>query len=356
MVADSKRLRFATGSVENVGTIEAKPAQTVEIASGVTVINYASGTLTGGTWRIGAASTMRLINAGITTNAAEIVLDGANSNLYRDTGTTSALSGFATNAAAGKFTITNGRNLTTPTTPGAFSNAGELTCGKGSTFTASGDYSQAGTGTLHIEIGGTAPGTDFGQLAVTGQATLDGTLDIKLVNGFVPAVGNTFVVLTCASRFGEFATATGLDIGGGLRFEVAYSDTAVTLTVVYIPPDADGDGVPDATDNCPTTPNTDQANADGDSAGDACDLCPNTPPGGRVEANGCAPGDFDHDGDVDVADFATFQVCFNGPSRPAPPGCAADADFDDDGDVDVNDFAVFQTCFNGPGRPPACDR
>lgn len=35
--------------------------------------------------------------------------------------------------------------------------------------------------------------------------------------------------------------------------------------------DADGDGVPDATDNCPAVPNADQANADGDALGDACD-------------------------------------------------------------------------------------
>ena len=37
-------------------------------------------------------------------------------------------------------------------------------------------------------------------------------------------------------------------------------------------PDADRDGVPDATDNCPNVANADQANADGDSLGDACDL------------------------------------------------------------------------------------
>ena len=35
--------------------------------------------------------------------------------------------------------------------------------------------------------------------------------------------------------------------------------------------DADGDGVPDASDNCPATPNPGQANMDGDSMGDACD-------------------------------------------------------------------------------------
>jgi hypothetical protein len=30
-------------------------------------------------------------------------------------------------------------------------------------------------------------------------------------------------------------------------------------------------------------------------------------------------------------------------------------DFDDDTDVDVADFAKFQLCFNGPAQPLACD-
>jgi hypothetical protein len=38
--------------------------------------------------------------------------------------------------------------------------------------------------------------------------------------------------------------------------------------------DADGDGVPDAEDNCPLVANADQADADGDGSGDACDNCP----------------------------------------------------------------------------------
>lgn len=36
-------------------------------------------------------------------------------------------------------------------------------------------------------------------------------------------------------------------------------------------PDGDSDGVPDATDNCPTVANADQANSDGDALGNACD-------------------------------------------------------------------------------------
>jgi len=37
------------------------------------------------------------------------------------------------------------------------------------------------------------------------------------------------------------------------------------------PPDQDGDGVPDASDNCPTVPNPAQTDTDGDGEGDACD-------------------------------------------------------------------------------------
>jgi hypothetical protein len=44
-----------------------------------------------------------------------------------------------------------------------------------------------------------------------------------------------------------------------------------------LPPDADGDGIPNSTDNCPEVANPDQADTDADGIGDACDPCPNTP-------------------------------------------------------------------------------
>ncbi len=53
---------------------------------------------------------------------------------------------------------------------------------------------------------------------------------------------------------------------------------AILAIVIFIPgaaraqdADADLDGVPDSIDNCPATPNPDQANLDGDMVGDACD-------------------------------------------------------------------------------------
>jgi hypothetical protein len=41
--------------------------------------------------------------------------------------------------------------------------------------------------------------------------------------------------------------------------------------------DSDGDGIPDAVDNCIDTPNFGQDDADGDGIGDACDVCRNDP-------------------------------------------------------------------------------
>jgi HYR domain/Thrombospondin type 3 repeat len=57
----------------------------------------------------------------------------------------------------------------------------------------------------------------------------------------------------------------------------------------------DGDGVPDAADNCPGTANADQADADRDGTGDACDPTPQgtTPPTiavpGQITANATGP-------------------------------------------------------------------
>lgn len=79
--------------------------------------------------------------------------------------------------------------------------------------------------------------------------------------------------------------------------------------------DADGDGVPDALDNCPTVFNPGQADGDGDGVGDACDNCPTIPNPGQ--------GDLDGDG---IGDF-----CDNCPGNPNPS--QSDLDLDGLGDA-----------------------
>ena len=55
------------------------------------------------------------------------------------------------------------------------------------------------------------------------------------------------------------------------------SDTQPGTLTVLLNADRDADGIPDATDNCPTVANPTQADADGDHVGDACDTAPPPP-------------------------------------------------------------------------------
>jgi WD40 repeat protein len=61
----------------------------------------------------------------------------------------------------------------------------------------------------------------------------------------------------------------------GCEFDCSVSQ-AVTIVVTAKAgaPDRDRDGIPDAVDNCPDTPNPDQRDQDGDGIGDACDPTP----------------------------------------------------------------------------------
>ncbi len=80
------------------------------------------------------------------------------------------------------------------------------------------------------------------------------------------------------------------------------------------PPDADHDGVPDSTDNCPNVANPDQKDSDHDGIGDACDGCPNDSNPAHQSPGSCAAPpppppkrcDVDADGDVDIKDLAAI--------------------------------------------------
>jgi hypothetical protein len=98
-------------------------------------------------------------------------------------------------------------------------------------LTITGNYTQTNSGTLAIEIGGAAVGSEYDQLQVNGTATLDGTLALSLVNGFDPAVGSTFVVMQYGSVSGNYTLITGQDIGNGKMLVPTYNATNLTLTV-----------------------------------------------------------------------------------------------------------------------------
>ena len=242
------------GTFDNSGTVKVDRS-TLTINASTSQVS--GNTLTGGTWVVTAGGTLVLSNVAITANQGSITLAGTDA-------TFAALNGLTSNA--GSLNIQGGRSFATT---GDFSNCGTLTIDTGSTFTSNGNYAQtdgntflsggtltasgtvllqggqlAGTGSingsvnnaalvqigddvtvgilringgyaqtaegsLQVKIGGYNAGTDFDQLLVTGQATVDGTLTITLINSFSPNSGDTFSVLSANSVMGIFATLVG---------------------------------------------------------------------------------------------------------------------------------------------------
>ncbi|MCA9035909.1 MAG: hypothetical protein KDA91_12315, partial [Planctomycetaceae bacterium] len=112
-------------------------------------------------------------------------------------------------------------------------------------LTIDGDFQNETAGIVAIDIGGTAPGTDSDRLLVTGTAILDGTLQVSIVNGFVPVNGDAFEILQFDSRVCDFLTKTGLDLGNGLYLAAAFDLDSMTLNA---------GSIPDSGQQCQTTP------------------------------------------------------------------------------------------------------
>ncbi len=147
-----------------------------------------------------------------------------------------------------------------------------------------GIYEAGPNSTFEVELAGTLA-DEHDRLDVFGDAILDGTLDVSLLDGFNPQVDDTFTILTAETIDGVFDQLEQ-PVLFGRRFEVLYEPTVVLL---------------------------------------------------RVATR--APGDGDADGDVDAFDLGLWQTQFG------ETGAGLAADFDGDGDVDAFDLGLWQTNF-----------
>ena len=104
---------------------------------------------------------------------------------------------------------------------------------------------------MQIELAGTAPGTQFDQLHVTGQLSLGGTLQVSLLNAFAPAAGNAFNILDWGTLSGTFAALQLPTLTGSLSWNTSQLYTTGVLSVANgsIPPgDFNRDGHVNAAD------------------------------------------------------------------------------------------------------------
>jgi hypothetical protein len=113
--------------------------------------------------------------------------------------------------------------------------------------TVNGTYVQAASGTFDASI---ADGGNFGRVAATNAASLNGNLTVSPAPGFIPSSGSTFEVLSASAINGQFTQPQFTGFDPGLQLEVAYGSTNVSIQATRLYPlgDADQDGDVDQAD------------------------------------------------------------------------------------------------------------
>ncbi len=105
-----------------------------------------------------------------------------------------------------------------------------------------GEFKAAETASLKIELGGTERGTQYDALDVTLDATLGGTLNVTLINGFTPVAGHSFHLLDAASISGSFSTLNLPALADGLAWNTSQLHSTGTLYIGLLGDfDLDGD-------------------------------------------------------------------------------------------------------------------
>jgi autotransporter-associated beta strand protein len=99
-------------------------------------------------------------------------------------------------------------------------------------LTVTSNYMQTPSATLVIQITGGEPG-QVSVLNVVGNANLNGALDPVFVNGFVPAIGQSFTFLNYASLTGSFSHIQNPVFDHGTkRWSLVYGPNSAYLVVV----------------------------------------------------------------------------------------------------------------------------
>jgi len=90
------------------------------------------------------------------------------------------------------------------------------------------------TSTLILDVSGDVPGSGYDQLNISGMATLNGTLELDLLNGFTPSAGESFHILS-GSTTGSFAHEVLPSLPNGLTWDTSSLEATGTISVVPEP-------------------------------------------------------------------------------------------------------------------------
>jgi hypothetical protein len=268
-----------SGATTNYGTFQASNSSYFNLAGGA-LTNIVGQSLVGGTYEVDAGCRMNLSGStAITQNAAHIILNGTplafptitpmaavtpagefdlrsgavfttvgdfssagivnidSSSTLNINGAMSQIAGATQvdgllNVSSGTFALQGGTLKGIGEINASLFNTGGVVSPGDSpgTLSDTGAFNQSGGGELLIEIAGFSKG-QYGVMSVNGSAMLNGTLDIVLLNGFVPTMGERFTILSATGPVtGQFS-----NIIAPPNINVIYNASSVVLTAVPEP-------------------------------------------------------------------------------------------------------------------------
>jgi hypothetical protein len=227
--------------------LEFEPASTLSLTG--SLYRSTNATDIGGTVTIGAG-TSALRNGGTTvfegTSSTTLTGDLRLDNPSRiNAGATFSGGGTLVNVVNRTLTLADGADVDV-----VLQNDGTLVLGASAGQTLGLGFQQTEDGAWDVELGGTGL-NDFDRMNLTGAALLDGTLELALINGYVPNFGDTLDILSATGGVTEtFASVQQpATMPAWLEFDLVYSPTLVQLVVVpRLLGDYNQNGVVDAAD------------------------------------------------------------------------------------------------------------
>jgi fibronectin-binding autotransporter adhesin len=198
------------GSVDNFGQIA---TGNDSADTGNNALNVAGGFTNEAGGQVSLQASGDKTTAGSFTNSGAVTLAAGTSLTVNSGGAYTQAAGSTdvdgTLIAPGGVNINGGALSGSGTVNGNVINGGTVAPGDPTTLTINGNYSQTADGTLVIDV---SSATDYTMLDVTGNATLDGTVDFDFLGGYVPGANTTLAFLDVTGAVsGDF---TGVDFSG----------------------------------------------------------------------------------------------------------------------------------------------
>ncbi len=195
------------------------------VAGTLTISSNPANYVTANSVTLGGTKTTGTLNYGGGTFYAGSIAAGSGNANFNWTGGTLSVGTFGTPTIPFNLNNTGTGTLAPATASGAIG-----------TNTINGNYTQGSSATTAIRIAGDSAGTGNDQVSISGTASLAGNLDLSLIDGFIPAVGENFLIETYGSHSGSYSYVAPPTLPQNVAFLLDYTTSPTQLMVRMVTP------------------------------------------------------------------------------------------------------------------------